>query len=71
MGINAYLSHFGPWVWPKNYYFLIFSVIFFFFASTVYAKLGDVSSSEGSKVGEYVVDGIKYIYAFKLTPGRI
>ena len=71
MGINAYLSHFGPWVWPKNFYFLIFSVIFFFVASSIYSKLGDINSGDGSKIGEYVVDGIKNIYAFKLTPGRI
>ncbi len=51
MAINAYLSHFGPWTWPSNFYFLIFSVIFFFCASTYYSKLGDINTSEGSKVG--------------------
>lgn len=71
MAINAYLSHFGPWVWPTNFYFLVFSVCFFFAASTLYARLGDINSSEGSKVGEYIVDGIKYIYAFKLTSGKM
>lgn len=71
MAINAYLSHFGPWTWPSNFYFLIFSVIFFFLASSYYNKLGDINSSEGSKVGEYILDGIKYIYAFKLTPDRV
>jgi hypothetical protein len=71
MGVNAYLSHFGPWTWPSNFYFLIFSVLFFFGASTLYARLGDINSSEGSKVGEYIVDGIKYIYAFKLTPAKM
>lgn len=71
MAINAYLSHFGPWTWPGNYYFLIFSVIFFFLASTWYSRLGDIPSGEGSKVGEYVVDGIKLIYAFKLTLGKV
>lgn len=71
MAINAYLSHFGPWTWPSNYNFLIFSVIFFFVASTIYAKLGDISSGEGNKVGEFVVDGTKKIYLFKLTEGYI
>jgi hypothetical protein len=71
MAINAYLSHFGPWTWPNNFYFLIFSVIFFFGASTYYSKLGDIPSGDGSKVGEYVIDGLKQIYAFKLTPGKI
>lgn len=71
MGINAYLSHFGPWVWPHNFYFLIFSVIFFFGASHFYTKLGDIAANEGNKIGEFIVDGIKTIYAFKLTPDRI
>lgn len=71
MAINAYLSHFGPWTWPHNYYFLIFSVIFYFGASTYYAKLGDIQASEGNKVGEYIVKGYKRIYLFKLTPEKI
>jgi hypothetical protein len=71
LAINAYLSHFGPWVWPKNYYFLIFSVIFFVIASNYYGKLGDIPAGDGSKIGEYIIDGIKTIYAFKLTPGKI
>jgi hypothetical protein len=71
MAINAYLSHFGPWTWPSNFYFLIFSVVFFFSASSFYNRLGDINYNVGSKVGEYIVGGIKYIYAFKLTPERI
>lgn len=71
MAINAYFSHFGPWAWPKNFYFLIFSVIYFFVASTFYARLGDIPSGDGSKIGEYIVDGVKQIYAFKLTPDKV
>jgi hypothetical protein len=71
MAINAYLSHFGPWTWPGNFYFLTFSVIFFIIASSVYGYLGDIESNEGSKVGEYIVDGIKKIYLFRLTPGKL
>lgn len=71
MAVNAYLSHFGPWTWPSNYYFLIFSVIFFFGASSIYSYLGDIKSGEGTKVGEYIVDGVKRIYLFKLTPDKI
>jgi hypothetical protein len=54
MAINAYLSHFGPWIWPSNFYFLIFSVLFFLDASSFYNKLGDINSNECSKVGEYI-----------------
>jgi hypothetical protein len=71
MAINAYLSHFGPWNWPDNFPFLLFSVIFFFIASSVYGYLGDIKSGEGSKVGEYTIDGIKRIYLFRLTAEKI
>lgn len=71
MAINAYWSHFGPWTWPGNFYFLIFSVIFFFGASSLYGYLGDIKAGDGSKVGEYIVDGIKKIYLFRLTPSKI
>ena len=70
MAINGYLSHFGPWKWPNNYYFLIFSVIFYYAASTYYSRLGDVEG-DANKVGEYIVDGYKKIYVFELTPDRI
>ena len=71
MAVNAYLSHFGPWTWPSNFYFLIFSVLFFFGASYIYAHLGDIHSGDGSKVGEFIVDGVRRIYLFKLTAGKI
>lgn len=51
LAVNGYLSHFGPWTWPGNYYFLVFSVIFYYIGSSLYSRLGDVSGSEGTKVG--------------------
>ena len=50
VAINAYLSHWGPWKWPSNYYFLIFTVVFYYAASLAYEKLMMVNSSEGSMV---------------------
>lgn len=70
MAINGYLSHFGPWRWPDNYYFLIFSVIFYYISSSYYSKLGDIEG-DGNKVGEYFVDGYKKIYLFELTPEKM
>lgn len=50
LGVNAYLSHWGPWKWPNNYYIILFSVIFYYVVSTVYAKLSPVDNAEGNPV---------------------
>ena len=50
LAVNVYLSHWGPWRWPSNYYILLFSVIFYYVASTIYAKLSPVDNTEGNLV---------------------
>lgn len=48
--LNGYLSHWGPWPWPSNYYFLIFSVVFYHSASYVYGRQSPVKNAEGNTV---------------------
>jgi hypothetical protein len=48
--INGYLSHWGPWTWPNNYYLLAFSVLFYHLASHLYALATGVSNTDGNFV---------------------
>jgi hypothetical protein len=48
--INGYLCHWGPWPWPDNFNFLVFSVIFYHAATYIYALQSPVSNAEGSTV---------------------
>jgi predicted membrane channel-forming protein YqfA (hemolysin III family) len=48
--VNGYLSHWGPWPWPSNYYFLIFSVIFYHVGTYFYSAQSPVSNAEGNTV---------------------
>lgn len=50
LAINGYYSHWGPWPWPHNYYFLIFSVIFYEVASRIYCYFNDIDKNIGTKV---------------------
>lgn len=50
LAVNAYLSHWGPWPWPKNYNYIVFSIIFYHIGSYVYEKLNTVKTSEGKMV---------------------
>jgi hypothetical protein len=50
LAVNAYLSHWGPWKWPANYYIILFSVIFYYLASTFYSKLNPVDNTNGNPV---------------------
>jgi predicted membrane channel-forming protein YqfA (hemolysin III family) len=48
--LNGYLSHWGPWPWPSNYYFLIFSVVFYHVATHFYGLQTPVKNHEGNTV---------------------
>ena len=48
--INAYLSHWGPWPWPTNYNFLLFSIVFYHVAGFVYSNLNGINNVEGNLV---------------------
>ena len=48
--INGYLSHWGPWYWPANYYILLFSVIFYYSASYIYEHLSGIAQTDGKFV---------------------
>ena len=47
---NAYLSHWGPWPWPSNYYFLAFSVVFYHVGSYLYELASGIKSGESNFV---------------------
>ena len=58
--INGYLSHWGPWPWPNNYYLIAFSVVFYHVASYLYGRLTGISNADGhhvkyeiTQVGDY------------------
>lgn len=51
--INAYLSHWGPWTWPNNYYILAFSVVFYHVAGFIYVNLNGINNTDGSLVSHY------------------
>jgi predicted membrane channel-forming protein YqfA (hemolysin III family) len=48
--INGYLSHWGPWPWPSNYYFLIFSIVFYHLGTYLYGLQSPVKNAEGNTV---------------------
>ena len=48
--INGYLSHWGPWPWPSNYYIIAFSVVFYYTASYAYEYLTGISQTKGKFV---------------------
>jgi hypothetical protein len=43
--INGYLSHWGPWTWPNNYYIILFSVVFYHAASYLYSHLTGINNT--------------------------
>ena len=43
--VNGYLSHWGPWPWPTNYHFLIFSVFFYHLGTHFYSKQSPVKNA--------------------------
>lgn len=45
--INGYLSHWGPWPWPTNYYLIAFSVVFYHIASFFYEKVSGIPQTQG------------------------
>jgi uncharacterized membrane protein YesL len=51
--INVYVSHWYPLPWPKNYWLLVFCVVFYYIASFYFESLDVVNKSEGGLVGEY------------------
>jgi hypothetical protein len=48
--INGYLSHWGPWTWPNNYYIIAFSVVFYHVASYIYGNLTGIDNTSGNFV---------------------
>jgi hypothetical protein len=48
--INGYLSHWGPWRWPNNYYIIAVSVVIYHVGSYLYDYLSGVSNTEGNLV---------------------
>lgn len=48
--INAYLSHWGPWKWPTNYYLIVFSIIFYHFGAHVFKLFSGINNLEGNHV---------------------
>ena len=48
--INGYLSHWGPWPWPSNYYLILFSVVFYHVGSYLYEWLSLIAQTEGKLV---------------------
>lgn len=48
--INGYLSHWGPWPWPSNYYIIAFSVVFYYTASYAYEWLSGINLTKGKFV---------------------
>lgn len=47
---NVWLSHWYPLPWPRNYYLLIFCVVFYYAASYYFESLDVVRKSEGGLV---------------------
>ena len=50
LSINVWLSHWYPLPWPKNYYLLVFCVVFYYAGSYYFESLDIVKKNEGGFV---------------------
>ena len=60
--INAYLSHWGPWTWPGNYYILAFSVVFYHVAGFIFVNLNGINNTDGNLVSPLLMQVGDYIF---------
>ena len=51
--VNGYLSHWGPWPWPSNYYLILSSIVIYHVGSLLYEWCGGVKAGETNLVGDY------------------
>lgn len=71
LAINAYLSHWGPIPWPKNYWQLVFSIVFYQIGSYVYSQIGVIVATDGNQIGEYLFNKAKTVFLIRISSDKL